>query len=136
MDKLEFYNAVINMYNKTGQGVPGRILRPHGVSDVIDELIKDGLLKSIEQHYSFVPDDEWICLTKGYCAEEQENYMQALTFVRIYRGVEDLGLGMKSDDVLANPEYQALYAKWMDDNHDKLTEKIENVDKLPELVKT
>lgn len=132
MTKVEFYNSVVKVYNETGQGVPG-FLRMKMNPRIIDSLIEEGYLKSVTIPFNHLPDDESICLTKGYCVEEDmlDRSTLPLSYVRLYKGLEQ-GLqtltGMTNEKLVTNPEFMTGYAEWLNKNHSKLTEKIELLD--------
>lgn len=125
MNKEEFYQAVVNLYKKTGQGIPSFIKTKIDPS-IIDELISEGLLKIVETKYNYLPNDEWICLTNVYCVEEEMNDMRVLSFMRIYLGIEDLGLGLKRTDVITNDKFMIEYHSWINKNIEQLN-KIEKL---------
>lgn len=131
MDRKELYNAAVAVYNETGQGLPGRLMRMNGMGPVIDGLIEEGLFRSIEQTYGFLPDDEWICLTKGYCVEDTyTEEVDALTNVRIYKGIWDsedefeFG-GLTIETIMQDEDFKKQYDKWLAENKEKLEEKID-----------
>jgi hypothetical protein len=127
MTKEEIYNSAIEMYKKTGQGLPGFITLKIG-RDEIDELIEEGKLKSIKQHYSYLPDDEWLCLTGVYCVEEEmaKGNHRPLDFIRIYLGVKgNSGIDAKMKEFFdENPEeklkYDNEYKEWLNTNKEIL----------------
>ena len=135
MNKAELYNAAVNVYNQTGQGIPGGLLRMNGLSDALDELISEGLLKSIRQKYSYLPNDEWVCLTKGFCVEETyKDKTSDLSFIRIYKGLEPQA-DLTIEKALSNVKFKEEYDKWVLRNKEKfnlyeeivLTNKIDNI---------
>lgn len=132
MNKVEFYNACIELRKKTGQGMAGFVRMKLG-SQMIDELIEEGLLKSIKKSYSYLPNDEFLCLTKGYCVEDDYDSKEynALACVRLYLGQEDLGLGAKPKDALSNVDFMEGYAKWLKKNKSAL-EEMDNFKELEE----
>ncbi len=132
MNKSEFYNSVVNVYNATGQGVPG-FLRGRAVSDRdLDSLIAEGLLKVVTIHFSHLPDDETICLTRGYCVEEEitRKDTAVLSYVRFYKGIpqgmEDIG-GPNNEMLSKDPGWMKGYNEWLAKNSEKLKEKIEPI---------
>ena len=125
MNKQEFYNAVVEIYKKTGQGVPG-FVRTRLDPSVIDELISEGKLKIVETKYNYLPNDEWICLTNVYCVEEEIKDMRVLSFMRVYLNIDDLGLGLKLNDVLSNENFMKEYNIWLEKNKEQLN-KIEEL---------
>lgn len=138
MNKAELYNKIVDIYKKTGQGTAGFIRMKIG-SDIIDELIEDGLIKSVVQTYSYLPNDEWLCLTKGYCVEENDH--SALSFMRMYMKINpifELGkIVFTLEDAFNNPDYVKGYNEWLEKNKEKLDE-IKDIqylqtDNLPEL---
>ena len=134
MTKSEFYNSVVKIYTETGQGVPG-FFRGRAVSERdLNSLIEEGLLKSVTISFSHLPDDETICLTKGYCAEEEitRRDTTALSYVRYYKGLEQ-GLekigGPSNQQLSEDTEWLKGYNEWLEKNRVSLEEKI---DLLPE----
>lgn len=129
MTQVEFYNAAVKVYRETGQGVPG-FFRMKLPSRVIDGLIEKGLMKSITIPFNHLPDDETLCITKGYCVEEDmvgDKRWSALAFLRFYKsipqGLEHIG-AMGNEKLAQDPEFMERYAEWLKLNHAKLTEKI------------
>lgn len=88
MNKTEFYNSVAKFTKSCGQGLNLKFAyRIPGFSmDMLNELIEMGLLKLVHQDYSYLPDDDWICLTGIYCVEEDSDNM---FFMRYYLNFED-----------------------------------------------
>lgn len=135
MNKIEFYNKVIEIYRQTGQGVPKFIADKAG-NDIFEELEKDGLVKLIVTPYNHLPDDEVICLTKGYCVEEdtRDHNMSALTYIRIYKNIDPvIELGnykVTLKEAIGNPDLMTPYSEWLNKNKKKLEEgeKIELLD--------
>jgi hypothetical protein len=132
MNKVEFYNAVVNVYNETGQGVPAFL---NVSQSVINGLIQEGYLKKVTIPFNHLPDDTTICLTKGYCVEEDmvDNPKSTLplAYLRLYKGLEQ-GLenmtGYTNQKLVKDPEFMVGYSEWLTKNHSKLTEKIELLD--------
>lgn len=129
MTQVEFYNAAVKVYRETGQGVPG-FLRMKLPSRVIDGLIEKGLMKSVVIPFNHLPDDETLCITKGYCVEEDivgDKRCSALAFLRFYKsipqGLEHIGM-MGNEKLAQDPEFMEKYAEWLKLNHAKLTEKV------------
>lgn len=133
MNKSEFYNSVVNVYNETGQGVPELIKFNLPNPNIVDELISEGFLKVVVTPYNHLPDDRTLCLTKGYCVEEEDdgNWIGPLSYVRFYRNIEQSSLsvrvGMDNESLSKNPEFLKGYSEWLGKNHIKLTEKIESM---------
>ena len=88
--KEQFYNWVVEIYKKTVQGTPMFITMKTG-REPLEELIEEGKLKIITHHYSYLPKDEWICLTGVYCAEEEMEKggvnTRSLEFIRKYLSI-------------------------------------------------
>jgi len=132
MNKTEFYNSVVEVYNKTGQGVPG-FLRFKMDNRVIDQLIEEGFLKEVTIRFNHLPDDSTICLAKGYCVEEDmlDRDTTPLAYLRLYKGLEQ-GLehitGMTNEKLVQSPDFMLGYTEWLKNNHTKLTEVINPVD--------
>jgi len=128
MKKIEFYNAMVDVYQKTGQGVPyflkNRLPNPR----IVDDLIKDGLVKIVTTHYSTLPDDKTLCLTKGYCVEEDisNRDSQALSYIRMYLDIDPIislgSIQLSIDDAKNNPDFMDGYNEWLAENKDKLDE--------------
>lgn len=130
MNKAEFYNSVVKVYRETGQGVPG-FLRGRAVSERdLNSLIEEGHLKSVVLSFSYLPDDETICLTKGYCVEAEitKRDTRALSYVRYYKGIEQ-GLenigGPTNAQLGEDKEWLKGYNEWLDKNKSLLEEVIE-----------
>jgi hypothetical protein len=138
MNKVELYNKIVNVYKATGQGTS--MIISHSIGrDLINELVEDGLVKIIRQNYNHLPDDEWICLTKGYCVEEDyiEKDTESLTFMRLYIGLNELislgGFKFTSSNAIKDPEFMKRYVIWLEKNKDKLAE-ISTIEHLDETI--
>lgn len=130
MNKSELYNKAVELYKKTGQGLPMNIM-PKDVNETIEELIKDGLMKTVDIKFNHLPDDKFACLTNVYCVEEDKN-PGALTYMRIYVGLEmvvDLGRATQLTllEAIKDPELMNEYTKWLKKNHKELI-KIKDLD--------
>lgn len=92
MKKTEFYNKIVGLTKKTGQGLELKIaqLIPGFSKNMLDELIDKGLLKMVHKPFNHLPSEDWICLTGIYCVEEDENNY---FFMRYYLGFEDSMVG-------------------------------------------
>lgn len=139
MTKVEFYNAVVGIYNKTGQGTPKFIADRLPDPSVLDELIEEGLLKIVTIPFSHFPDDHQICPTKGYCVEEdlREKKQESLSFLRLYKGIDpivDLGNVHKLtiSEALKDKDFVKRYSDWLIKNYDKL-EEMEQVETIVSL---
>ena len=129
MTKAEFYNKVLGIYQKTGQGTPMFIADKLGIRDLVEEMVTEGLFKIKTLRYGSLPDDVTICLSKGYCVEDDVTMRDtsALTCMRIYLGLEkpiELGnvLQMSLLDCIQNPEWMTKYVEWLNKNKEKLAE--------------
>lgn len=111
MTKEEMYNAAIDLYKGTGQGLSMLLLYQY--RSTIDELVADGLMKYVTQNYNHLPDEEWACLTGIYCVEENPPASIDLTFIRMYLIPGDLGLGLTIDDVKDDKEMMDKYEAWL-----------------------
>lgn len=133
MTKKEIYNTAVDMYKKTGQGLPGFIKMKIGRKE-LDELVDEGKLKVITQRYSYLPDDEWYCLTGVYCAEAEmvSGNPKALNFIRIYLN-GDIGDKRIEKFFEKNPKerekYDKEYQVWLEKNRDIL-EKSFQIEKI------
>ncbi len=122
MNEKDFYNSTLRLTKKTGQGFPQQFEFKVG-KNTIENLIKKGLIKRVSGKYG-----DWICLTGGYCVEEEKNDMLALGYVRYYLGIkpsDKLCIGMQNH-IKENIEG---YNKWLAKNKAKL----EETQNLPEL---
>lgn len=127
MTKQELYKAAVAVYKETGQGLPGRLLRAHSMGSAIDELIAEGRLQSIRESNAYLPNEEWICLTKGYCMEASEETVDNLNFIRVFLNVpmlvNSLGDGeFPIEEALADKEFMAKYNCWKIENEASLNE--------------
>jgi len=130
MNKSELYYKAID--KKTGQGIAMTIM-PSDVNEIIEELVKDGLMKTVDIRFRTLPDDKFACLTNVYCVEE-DTEPDALTYMRIYVGLEKVvDLGRVSQltllDAIKDPEVMSGYTKWLKKNHKELI-KVKNLDNV------
>lgn len=128
MNKVEFYNKIIDIYKKTGQGTPLFVGEKVGMS-IVNELIEDGLVKIVTQEYNYLPNDNQICLTKGYCVEDDISHrnMVPLNCIRFYLNIDpvvELGsIGTVTlKECIQNFEFMELYFEWFKKNKKKLDE--------------
>lgn len=136
MNKIEFYNAIVKTYKKTGQGVPTFIALKLDPS-IVEELISEGLIKLVNgRKYNHLPNDEFLCLTKGYCVEEDTEIPSALSCIRLYLGIDpiiELGNSKLSiSDALKNSDFMNQYATWLKKNEKSLKE-METIDVIESL---
>jgi hypothetical protein len=121
MTKTELLNAIINITRETGQGLTGVLIRAKGLGDIVDELIEEGKITSTIDRYNHLPDDEWLLPVGCYNMWKDDVYGKSgngwsLTFIRMYLGIDDLGLGMKPIDALKNVDLMKGYSKWLEQN--------------------
>jgi len=130
MTKEELYNKIVDLYKKTGQGTPTFVGKKVGM-DLVDELVDDGLIKIVTQPFSYLADDVTMCLTKGYCVEEDGT--EELTYIRMYLSIDPvIQLGkytLTLADSFKKPDFVKKYSDWLTKNFDKLEEmeKIEHI---------
>lgn len=130
VNKETFYNWVVDIYLKTGQGLSGKIILSKVSREPLDELVAEGKLKTIKEHFSYFPDEEWICLVDVYCVEEEMKkggvHTRALDFIRRYLGMSrDSVIDKKVDIFFAeNPDekakYDQQYNDWLETNKEIL----------------
>jgi len=132
MTKTEFYNSLVNVYLKTGQGVPYLLFKNkmgEKFDFIINSLKEEGLIKLITQRYNHLPDDIWVCLTKGYCPEEGNT--EDLLLFRYYLGILDeddkttksgFSFSAGSKKIRQSPELIEKYFNWLKTNQEKLAE--------------
>jgi len=101
--------------------------------DLTDELVKDGLVKIVETG-SPMFGSRWsltfICLTNGYCSEEDDN----LAYVRTYLNLSDLGLGVTVGTVIQDPDFMVRYAEWLVKNKADLDKLFSTPELEPEVI--
>lgn len=124
MEKTEMLNSIIKITKETGQGLALTIIRcaSSEYAAFVDELIEEGKAELYTKHYSYLPSDEWVVPAGCYFAmkDEDTHHPGALTFIRMYLGIDDLGLGVKPIDVLRNPFSMGKYTEWLNDNEKQL----------------
>ena len=104
---------------------------------IVDELIEDGLVKIVTHQYSYLPNDETICLTKGYCVEDDvHESMLAINCIRFYLSFDPVvELGKVATvtliECIQNFEFMEKYVEWFKKNKEKLDE-IKNIQYLEE----
>lgn len=130
MTKQEVYKTAVRMYEKTGQGISEIFFHNNRqFLDIMDELIKDGLIKKVCIRYNHLPNDYWFCLTDRYCVEEDEN-KSALAFVRHYMGVES---DSKMQSIVRQASwFEEEYQKWLSLHKEELEKSFGKHD-LPEI---
>jgi len=127
MNKVEFYNKIVDLYKSTGQGTPLFVGAQIGMS-IVDELIEDGLVKIVTHQFSYLPNDEKICLTKGYCVEDDISHkdMIALNCIRFYLNIDPVvefgKYTVTLKDCSQNLEFVEKYFEWFKKNKKKLDE--------------
>lgn len=118
LSKKDVYNSFIATYLKTGQGVPGFILSNKNYKEPVNQLIEEGKLKIVNQEYSYLPDDQWICLTGVYCVEEEvKKESRALDYLRKYLNIPgNKIMDTKLEDFFnENPKEREKYNQWYND---------------------
>ena len=127
MTKTEALNSVIKMTKQTGQGVPYwiRIKSPE-LGLLLDELTEEGLIVYSEAQYT----DGWWTAANCYNVWA-DGKGDDLTYLRMYLGMDDLGLGFKLRDALSNVEMITAYLKWLKTNETELS-KLDNLKEVDE----
>ena len=97
--------------------------------ELIDELIADGLITSTTESYTHLPHDEWLLPTGCYNIWTDEKFTNALSYIRLYLGADDLGLGVKPITAMRSPEYMKQYAEWLETNEQGL-EDLRNLEEV------
>lgn len=137
MNKIEFYNKLVDMYRSTGQGIDTMFTDRFVDRSIVEELISDGLCKIIHIPMSYLSDENWVCLTNVYCVEEDmlRKEQSSLTYLRIYKGIDppiDLGnLGKVTlSEAIKNTDLMIPYAEWLKKNKVELEkgDKIQYID--------
>jgi hypothetical protein len=121
MTKEELYKKIIEVYKSTGQGIPGFIKYKIG-SQIINELIEEGKIKSIVHQYSYLPNDEYLCLTNQYCVEEdceKNNTLLPLIFIRNYLGIAE-AKGKFTEIISKDSELYSQYLQWIEEHKEDL----------------
>jgi len=117
-------NSIIKITKKSEQGLSLSIIRHTSIeyANLVEELIEEGKAEIFITHYSSLPSDEWVVPAGCYnvMKDNETEHPGALTFMRIYLGIDDLGIGLKISDVLKNVNSMEKYAKWLKDNNKKL----------------
>ena len=129
MEKIEMLNSIINITKKNGQGLALTIIRAKSseYAEFVDELIKEGKVDIYVKTYSFFPSDEWVVPAGCYFAikDDDTEHPGALIFMKMYLGIEDLGLGgVKIFEILKKVDYMERYTKWLKDNEKQLIDLI------------
>lgn len=124
MDKIEMLNSIITLTKKTGQGLALTLIRKASpeYGQIVDDLIKDGKVDIFIVHYGTLPSDEWVVPAGCYSVmkDNGNKHPGALTFIRLYLGIEEIGLNIKSKDILKNVGFMTKYVKWLKDNEQEL----------------
>lgn len=129
MSKAEIYNAAVKLRKSTGQGLLDAIFKasPHyeELIKTLNELVEEGKMKKITQHFSYTPDSEWWCITEGFCVEDNYDNKESkdLYFIRKYLNHTDKFLGGDksiSELIDESEELTAKYNQWVIDNQEQL----------------
>ena len=128
------YNFAVWTVKKGGQGVIKELI-PKQYIYIFDELVNEGVLKYVKMPFKYTPDDTRICLTKGYCLEDEllkeieegDDERNSLTHIRYYLGEEKLfGLLFSKENHRKafenNEKCMEKYNKWLLENKDVLEE--------------
>ena len=124
MTKSKFYNSVLEIYKATGQGTPLFVKGGLPNQFVVDELVNEGKLKIITNQYTYLPNDETLCLTEGYCVEEDTSN---LVYMRLYMDLD----GLTRKNALRDVDFMKAYSEWLSNNISKLKE-IDNIEPMIE----
>lgn len=117
MTKQELYSKIISVQKTTGQGTPKFILINY--PEATKALEDEGLIKAYTQEFNTLPSDVTYVPTQGYNVWGKGDWMQNLTFVRVYLGHDDLGMGVTSEDIKNSDSYP-LYLNWVSENKEQL----------------
>lgn len=104
--KEKFYNILVGLTAKTGQGFPSGLQDRIGARKAIEELIKEGRVKEVTMGSI---GHAFICLTGVYCVEEESN-TKCISFLRHFLGVKD----SVNDQIIENNKKE--YAAWKVNN--------------------
>ena len=127
MTKTQLLNSVIKMTKTTGQGVPYFLkVKSSELGYLLDELTQEGLITYSKVSYS----DSWWTAANCYNVWH-DGRGDELTFIRVYLGIDDLGLGVKLIDILSNLDFMKKYVDWLDKNILEL-EKLKNLEEVEE----
>lgn len=127
MTKTQLLNLVIKMTKTTGQGIPYFIkVKSPELGYLLNELVEEGLIIYSKVEYS----DSWWTAANCYNVWH-DGRGNELAFIRMYLGIDDLGLGVKLIDVLSNLDFMKKYSNWLDKNIIEL-EKLKNLKEIEE----
>jgi len=128
MTKQEVLNAIIDLTKTTGQGLSAVVAMNNSHTQLIlDELVAEKYITKHTESYSYLPDDTWYMPKGCYNMWEDGNGGRNITFVRMFLGINDLGLGIELKDVLCNKEFVKDYSDWLAKNIKQLS-KIKTLD--------
>jgi hypothetical protein len=140
LSKSEFYNSLVGLREKTGQGMELKLAERVIPKFLIDELVEEGLLEYNKRNAGYFGTETWISITYGYSVERyyNDNLFQPLTFIRTFLGNEipiDLGKDNKitREKLLKEEGFKDDYAEWLVDNFEELS-KIKNTPLLEEKI--
>jgi hypothetical protein len=118
MNKIEFYNSIIEVTRETGQGVPDFIGKMMG-QKIVDELVAEGKIKIVRQRFTTLPDNVFLCLNGIYCVEEDQvgHNLTSLYFLRKYlcKAPDKFGSHVIDYDDFAQKNQQD-YDVWLNKN--------------------
>lgn len=121
MTKQELLNNIVEITKQTGQGLSHIVtFKNSEIQDLLDILVKEGYITKHVVRYSHLPDDVWYMPKGCYNMWADGESMRALTFVRMYLGIDDLGVGAKISDFLTNIEFMSDYVNWLKKNSKEL----------------
>lgn len=117
MTKQELLNNIIEITKNTGQGLSGVVGKMNSeIQMLLDSLVKDGYITVHEQSFRTLPDDTWYMPKGCYNMWAENEPHRVLTFVRMYLGADDLGLGVQIKDLITDVEFITDYAQWLNKN--------------------
>lgn len=136
--RKEMYEAVVSVVSECGQGI-SYIFLTRELKELAQELIDEGVCKKVTIPFNHLPDDHFLCLSKGYCVEEERG--GNLGFLRYYKNIPEEG-PFQNLDVWFKKEkgLEEKYNEWLKQNKEQIdlvkTLKYEEQERKPIVKKT
>lgn len=132
MNRYEFFNLLLDLYKKTGQGIDRNLVARKVNTNFVDELVEEGKVIITHHSYSYLSSEDWIQPAGFYNTEADCNKLGnqlPLIFIRKFLKIENVLLNQDLNDKIENdPELKVEYFAWKEKNKE-LLDKFNNIEK-------
>ena len=133
MNKAIVYNNILELYRKTGQGLPVFLVRRSSeMYDHAKNLLKEGLIIEHTKEYRTLPDDITYQIKGAYYPEVGTDLVNLRVFLGVPHGIP--GDKRTNGDLLRSLDFVKEYYSWLSANIDHIERslKIPSMEEAPE----